>query len=1052
MSFRGLFVGIDRYESTDIQWLTCARRDAVALDALFADTLGGGADCLIDDQATREALTQHFAQLATCDEQDVVVVAFSGHGTPGHQLVTYDANLRDLAATCVPLEQLTEWFTRIPARRLICILDCCFSGGMGAKVLQVDAVARDLSSAASALDQMAGEGRIILTASSATEPAWESRRYGHGLLTHYLLEALQGAEEVTVAGKLSVYQLLEYVTQRVVSDAGVLGQPQHPTLRGTFEGELTWPVFHTGSRYQAAFPEHARAPVTSDVESLAAYGFPPALLSTWAVAIPSLNQLQQDAVNQFGLLDGKHMVVVAPTSSGKTMVGELAALQGALQRKRALVLLPMRALVNDKYRQFNTTYASFGIKTIRVTGEIADDIPELMRGQYDICLMTYEKCTSMMLADDWLLRQVGTIVVDEVQMLADPSRGPNLEFLLTLVRLRRRSGIEPQLIGLSAVIGDANGLDRWLAGRLLRRDERPVPLDEGVLCGDGSFRYLSPEGEERRKPCIQRILRKNSSQDWVIPLVRKLIAEDQQVIVFRETKAETLGVALYLAETLGLPPATAAQAQLPADDLSRASTRLRAALGGGVAFHNADLNREERQVIEEQFRDPTSALRVLVATTTLAMGVNTPASSVIVVGLEHPGRVPYSIAEYKNIIGRAGRLGFTTHGTSYLLAPTPNEEYRAWNHYVLGMPEALNSKFLAPDTDARSLILRVLATAGVPLAEDDIVGFLEESFGAFQRRQASTDWHWDRTELAQGLIDLTTHEFIEKTSSGGLSLTPLGRLAGEGGAEFESIVRLVQALRSVDPGSITDATLITAAQLTREVEEVVFPFNKRSTQKEPQVWFGELRGQRVAASVLAALSHSVTDHHTATLRAKKAVACLLWMTAKPMADMEQVMVQFGGAQTAAGPIRAAAARTRDMIPIVVRVAELLQPDLDLSKRQARLLARLELGLPAPIADLAIHVGNRLTRADYLRLVAADTCTADAVDAADDVQLLISVENSRAKLHALREAVRSSRQGRRRNRRGHPYPPAAGGIAKRRYVWLKTTAKVHCSFSYTADVA
>ncbi|MFX7926572.1 hypothetical protein ABTK22_19715, partial [Acinetobacter baumannii] len=77
--------------------------------------------------------------------------------------------------------------------------------------------------------------------------------------------------------------------------------------------------------------------------------------------------------------------------------------------------------------------------------------------------------------------QVGAIVIDEAQMIADRGRGANLEFILTLIRMRRREGIEPQLIALSAVIGDTNGLEQWLGARLLRRTERPVPLEEGLL-------------------------------------------------------------------------------------------------------------------------------------------------------------------------------------------------------------------------------------------------------------------------------------------------------------------------------------------------------------------------------------------------------------------------------------------------------------------------------------------------------------------------------------------------------------------------------------------
>jgi len=119
-------------------------------------------------------------------------------------------------------------------------------------------------------------------------------------------------------------------------------------------------------------------------------------------------------------------------------------------------------LVNDKHQQFVHTYGDYGVRVIRATGEVTDDIPALMRGQYDLCLLTYEKFTALILGNPFLLDQVGTIVVDEVQMIADESRGVNLEFLLTLLRLRRKRGIEPQLIALSAVIGDSNGLEDGL--------------------------------------------------------------------------------------------------------------------------------------------------------------------------------------------------------------------------------------------------------------------------------------------------------------------------------------------------------------------------------------------------------------------------------------------------------------------------------------------------------------------------------------------------------------------------------------------------------------
>jgi helicase len=161
-------------------------------------------------------------------------------------------------------------------------------------------------------------------------------------------------------------------------------------------------------------------------------------------------------------------------------------------------------------------------------------------------------------------------------------------------------------------------------------------------------------------------------------------------------KGQTVGCAAYLARSLGLPPAQDAIDALPTGDPSVSSADLRRTLAGGVAFHNADLDRDERLAIEEHFRSPDHPLQVIVATTTLAMGVNTPASTVVIVGLRHPLDQPYTVAEYKNMVGRAGRLGFTERGRSIIVAPDFRQQHEAWNDYVIARPEDLQSRFWMP--------------------------------------------------------------------------------------------------------------------------------------------------------------------------------------------------------------------------------------------------------------------------------------------------------------------------------------------------------------------
>ena len=337
MAFRGLFVGIDRNQSPDIRDLSCAARDATALEALFSDTLGGSTVLLTDQHAPLLRIESELEGISQCDPDDTVVIAFSGHGSETHELIAHDTNFSDIESTSLPLDRLQEWFSKIPARRVILFLDCCFSGGLGAKVLLVPAIPRSLASTEIRLQNLAGDGRLIFTASAATEEAWEFSSHGHGLLTFYLLEALRGPSEIVDGGRLSVFQMLDYVSAKVKTAAQQVGKSQNPAMRGQIDGGISWPVFVPGDRFNAAFPSIRPANVTSDINSLAEHGFPNEIVAAWGQAIPSLNELQMEAINEFRILEGKHLLVSAPTSSGKTMIGELAALRQVLDRKRAIL-------------------------------------------------------------------------------------------------------------------------------------------------------------------------------------------------------------------------------------------------------------------------------------------------------------------------------------------------------------------------------------------------------------------------------------------------------------------------------------------------------------------------------------------------------------------------------------------------------------------------------------------------------------------------------------------------------------------------------------------
>lgn len=191
----------------------------------------------------------------------------------------------------------------------------------------------------------------------------------------------------------------------------------------------------------------------------------------------------------------------------------------------------MRARVNDKYEQFTRLYQTAEIRVIRATGEHSDQVPELLRGQFGIGLLTYEKLTALALGSPHVLDLAATVVMDEAQMLADRSRGSNLEFMLTLLNQRRGSTSNPQIIALSAVVGDIRDLDRWLGGRHLSWKQRPVPLVEGVIDDIGAYHFRDDHRVEHVTPAFIRPLCASGHRRLLIPLVRRLLSEDKKPVI-----------------------------------------------------------------------------------------------------------------------------------------------------------------------------------------------------------------------------------------------------------------------------------------------------------------------------------------------------------------------------------------------------------------------------------------------------------------------------------------------------------------------------------------
>jgi len=190
----------------------------------------------------------------------------------------------------------------------------------------------------------------------------------------------------------------------------------------------------------------------------------------------------QEKALKAGLLDGKNLLICTPTASGKTLIAEMAAMQRIYSNVgKAIYIVPLKALANEKYKQFKNKY-----KDMKVALSIGDlDSSDSYLEKYDFIITTSEKLDSLIRHHAPWLQHVATIIIDEIHLMNDPSRGPTLEILITILRKLLKKA---QFIALSATIGNPKELAKWLDAILIIDTWRPVELKKGVyLSGELEF-------------------------------------------------------------------------------------------------------------------------------------------------------------------------------------------------------------------------------------------------------------------------------------------------------------------------------------------------------------------------------------------------------------------------------------------------------------------------------------------------------------------------------------------------------------------------------------
>ncbi len=190
--------------------------------------------------------------------------------------------------------------------------------------------------------------------------------------------------------------------------------------------------------------------------------------------IKEFRPAQKKAIES-GLFEGKNLLVCTPTASGKTLIAEMAAGKSIIEGKgKAVYIVPLVALANEKAKEFRKRYGHL-FKVALSVGDFDSSDPHLM--DYDLIICTAEKLDSLIRHHAPWLRFVSVVIVDEVHLLNDVSRGPTLEILITLLKKILPGA---QIIALSATIGNPEELAKWLDAKPVKDNWRPVPLHKGV--------------------------------------------------------------------------------------------------------------------------------------------------------------------------------------------------------------------------------------------------------------------------------------------------------------------------------------------------------------------------------------------------------------------------------------------------------------------------------------------------------------------------------------------------------------------------------------------
>jgi helicase len=427
-------------------------------------------------------------------------------------------------------------------------------------------------------------------------------------------------------------------------------------------------------------------------------------------------------------------------------------------------------------------------------------------------------------------------------------------------------------------------------------------LHLGVLHrGNFHFRKFNEKSEWDEQWVKQvDVCSESKLSDQTISAIKYLVDKGEQVLIFRPTKRDVILAAQIISEFMQVPAAKSALSSLAECPPSIQNNTLARCLGHGIAFHHADLDEYQRGLVEDGFKQ--GEIKVLVSTSTLAVGVNLPAKNVFIETLKYSagnlpgGAVPLSPIDFHQVAGRAGRFGCERNfGRAIMAASTPFEKEILWEKYVYAPNEDPAPGMTIENLPEFAFRLVACAAATNP---HELIEAYRRSYSAhtggrpygrpYGRMTAAGAADRDiEQKTSEALVMLEKGGLIGIRSWGKLEPSFLGRAAGATGLGVRSIIEILERIRSREDSSIYES-LVLAVEISEWRDDGGrYSLRMRSTDALIARAYELLGEETVASSTV--LSQWLRD--AADPRMKNGLASFLfaldWAFGTPTYEMEQ---------------------------------------------------------------------------------------------------------------------------------------------------------------------